>query len=524
MAAYASSSPSKAGPVLVIVLAILVTPLLAAFNALLGAAAVLPYLALAALIALLVLPLNLLVLGAFFLASVVAGMADYFGHVSQGFWIPYLMGALFALRALVERLRVRARQPASHTPRGLATPVVLVFAVLYLLMLVASAVVAVPPLPQLIVATKNYLFLWGLLLALLWVTWRPAYSSWMWTLVIVVACLQAPVTLYQRFFVAAKRGDATAWDAVVGTLGGNPDFGGHSAAMALLCCLAIAILLFRMRERRLNALHGWLLVLWCLVPIAAAEVKAGFIWLAVVFAFFFVRQVFREPLRAVLILIVGVVLLLGLGWVYVTTQYAQQGSVSLSEIYDKQIKYAIDPYEYRAAYKRLGRVASVVDWWRKHDLADDPVHMLIGHGAGASRSSSSFGAGELARRLRTQLDITGVSTLLWDIGLLGALAFMGFLASSAASGYRLSLRPALPPAWRESGYIASVLLTMLFLGMFYNRDAIDHPAVQVLLFFSVAQVVLGWRALQAASPAKAPVKPLRDHPATILPTRPSTAG
>jgi len=521
MAGYEKASRLKAGPIIVVTMVVLLTPVLAAINAFVGPAAALPYLAVAAAIALLTLPLSLLVFGGFVLASVVAGLADYFGHVSQGFWIPYLMGALFAFRGIGERIRVRPTALSSASRHNSGSILAFWFAALYLLILVVGTLVALPPLPQLIVATKNYLFLWGLLLALLWSDWRPESSTRFWTIVVVVACLQGPIALYQRFFVAAKRGDAAAWDAVVGTLGGNPESGGHSAAMALLCCLAIAVLLLRMRDRRIGAVSGWLLVLVCMVPIAAAEVKASFIWLAVVFVFFFMRQVVREPVRATVILLVGFSLLVGIGWIYKSTFYERSSSRTFSEIYDQQIKYAFDPNEYRADSKRLGRVTSVVDWWRKHDVAEDPVRMLIGHGAGASRSSSSLGAGELARRLVIQVDVTGASTLLWDLGLLGALAFVGFLLSSALAAFRVSRNASLSAAWRESTYLSSVLLVMLTLGLFYNRDAIDHPAIQMLAFFAVAQVVLARRSLCQVSATQAPRPAVGKLGATPWPAKPS---
>lgn len=494
-----SKSKANTGMWVTLVLASVLVPSLAAVNAFVGMYAALPYVALAAAVLIFVLPLNVLVLLCFVSASVVAGLLEYFAGISQAFWLPYLMGLLFGLRALFESFRA-APYARGTKDRSVSRPrvhVTLVFAAVFLCVVAFGTAVAAPPLPQLVVAVKNYLFLWGLLFVLLKSPWRMEHAGQLWTAVIVVVVAQIPVVLYQRFVVAARRHDAAAWDAVVGTFGGSPTGGGQSAAMALTCCLAIAVLLWRHRERRIGAAQAVVLALFCLAPIGLAEVKAAFIWLAVVFGLFVSGQFIREPVRATIALIFGVVLLGGLGLIYKSSMYEGGGSggTSLADIYDKQIKYAVDPYEYRADFGRLGRVAALVYWSERHSLASDPLRMLVGHGAGASRSSSSFGAGEVARTLPIQVDISAASTLLWDTGLLGAISFTAMLIAGAWSGLRQSMRTDLSPALRETSFLSSALLAMTALGMLYNRDPIDTPVVQMLIFFSLAQVLLARRAL-----------------------------
>lgn len=506
----ARSSQSKfnwgtAGLVLGIVL---ITPLLAAVNAVVGPYAVLPYVGLAALLVFFVLPLDLLVLLALFASSVVIGLLDYFAGISQAFWLPYLMGLLFAMRALVERLK------PEHRPAGLRLPgpalqslpqlrsgavqgprVLTLLALGYLLTGVFSTLIALPSFGQVFVAAKNYWFMWGVLLVLLWCPLPERVSQRFWTLLIIVGCLQWPVAAYQRFFIASKRTDAAAWDAVVGTFGGNPQTGGHSAAMALVLCLGVGTLIWRMREKRLSPLWGWLLVLTCIAPIALAEVKAAFIWLALVFLLLFARQVARQPFRATLTLILGAVLLTGVGWVYKTAFYESQGSQTFEQIYEKQLKYAFDPNDYRAEFGRLGRVASLGFWWQKHEAASDPLHFFLGHGLGASRGASALGMGDEARKYSVALDTTGASTLLWDVGLIGTAAFVGLLAVGGVFGVRLSRDERFSAGRRETLFLSGTVLVLSTLGVFYNRDAIDTPVVQLLVYFSLGQIALAKRAL-----------------------------
>jgi hypothetical protein len=493
-----SAKKIKLETVVAIVTIVFLAPLLAVFGALVGPYATLPVVAVAAAIAFIALPLNFLLLTCLIVATLVAGLLDYFGGISQAFWLPYLMGALFALRAVAERLRIggvtsaHPSIPDRQVSRSLHP--VTWLAAIYFATAVFGLLVAKPPLLQVVVATKNYFFMWGLLLVLLWGTWRAADSSRFWSAVVVVACLQWPVVLYQRFVVAARRSDASAWDSIVGTFGGNPEAGGQSAAMALVCCLAIVVVIFRMREKKIKPLIGMVLLVTCLLPIALAEVKAAFVWLLVAYAVLFAQQIARQPVRAVATLLLGAVMLGGLGLAYMTSYQEQRGgATSLQEFYDKQIKYSLDPNEYRADRKRLGRTTALVFWWERHDMMGDPASFLLGHGIGASRSSSSLGSGEVAKRLPFPVDNTAASVLLWDVGLLGTLSFVFMLASAGLAALRLSQRIDLDPAWRESTTLATCVLVMVSLGLLYNKDAIDNPSVQLLLFFAIAQVMLARR-------------------------------
>ena len=491
----------RLGTVVAVTLIVLVVPLLAALNALIGPYAVLPYVALASVIAFFALPLNLLMLCCLLAASVFAGLLEYFGGVNQGYWLPFLMGVLFALRALAERLRPAAGASvivgSAHSSSETAQRLITLLTFLYFAVAIFGLAMAQPPMQQVIIAAKNYFFLWGVLLVLLWSPWRIDFSNAMWTAVVVVACIQWPVVLYQRFVVAAGRNTGVAdLDTVVGTHGG-------SAALAFTSCVAIGVLAWRLREKKLRGVWAALLILVCLIPIALGEVKAAFIWLVVVFALVFGSNVSRDPVRVVVSFLFGVSLLAGLGFIYTSMYREHLGSgVSLEAIYKQQVRYAVDPSEYSAQYHRLGRVAQLVFWWDHHDFRSDPVAMLVGHGIGSSRSSSSLGMGEVARRLRPiAVDSTGASSLLWDVGLLGALVFAALLAVAAVSGLRLGKSPHLSPPWRESTSVAGVVLVLATIGLPYNKDSIDDATVQILIFFSLSQVILASREISRVARA-----------------------
>jgi hypothetical protein len=501
----------------------LLVPLMAAVGALMGPYVSVAFIALIAAALSFAIPTNLLVLGCFLAGSLLAGMLEYFAGITQAYWLPYLMGALLVGRALIANARPHPRiaGETARTSRKRVGALHLItwMAIAYIAVVLFGSLMALPPLLQVIVAAKNYFFLWGVLLILVCGHSKESDSFNFWTTVAVVACIQWPVVIYQRYVVAAGRRDAAAWDAAVGTFGGNPESGGHSPGMAFVCCLAVAIIVSRMRDKKLGTLSGILFIVLSVIPLALAEVKAAFVWLALIFLIFFAKQVTTQPFRAISTLVIGASLLGGLGLIYKTTYQAAGGGSTIQEVYDRQIRYTFDPDEYRSDLKRLGRMTAIVYWWQRHDLAQDPIGMLFGHGIGASRSSSSLAVGELARKLPVPVDINAASTLLWDVGLLGAMAFAALLAVAAIAALRLSKNTDLSATWRESALLSTCVLVIALSSLLYNRDAIDDVVVQTLLYFAIGQTLLARRALIAVRAQKTEdaKNGLRQPPSIIRP-------
>ena len=238
-------------------------------------------------------------------------------------------------------------------------------------------------------------------------------------------------------------------------------------------------------------------MVFSVIPLALAEVKAAFVWLLLIFLILFAKQFVTQPFRALSTLVIGASLIGGLAWTYQMTYQAAGGGSTMQEVYDRQIRYTFDPDEYRADMKRLGRMTAIVYWWQRHSLAKDPVTTLFGHGIGASRSTSSLAVGELARKLPVPVDVNAASVLLWDVGLLGAAAFFALLAVAALAALRLSQNQELSATWRESCLFSACVLALATSSLLYNRDTIDNAVVQTLIYFSIGQALLARRALLA---------------------------
>lgn len=437
-------------------------------------------------------PIEWLVFVAWFTSALLAGSLEYFLGKPQGFWVPNLIGLLLILVLLVKYRFERPTQTqlkAKQADGDVAVDLILWIALLWLITVIFSTVLALPSFAQIIVAAKNYIFIWGFFLAIIWHRWDNKSLSRIWSAVVLVACFQLPLTLYQRFFVAAKRHDYAGWDAVVGSFGGNPERGGHSAAMALVACLAVGVLLLRWRSKQLSGIKTFVLAVTCIAPVMLAEVKMVIIWALITVIYVFGQEIKRRFLHTLLLLLAGIVLVVLMAVSYKAMYYDNTHSTSWAQVYDKQIKYAVDPDEFNVQYKRLGRMAALKFWGQKNNLGD-PVYFFLGYGLGASRSSSSIAVGELTRRYPFEIDASAASTLLWDSGVLGAGLFFLLLGTGSWAAFKSSQRPDLLPENRLLLSISGLALFLIFTGFAYNRDAIDAPAIQILLFVSLGQVLL----------------------------------
>lgn len=441
-----------------------------------------------------------------FLATVIAGSLEYFAGLGQAHWVTYLLGLLLVFRALVERMRISRGPSMPLNESGGGTKAVFIFwAWLYFSVFVFSTLVNTPPLIQAFVGIKNFFFMWGVLLAFAFLRKPDEMSVKLWKAIVLIACIQLPVVLYQRYFIGAKVGNkgglaGLSWDSVVGTFGGIPFFGGHSGSMALFVSVAIAIVLIGWREKKLSALQTAGLLLLAFPAVLFAEVKAFVIWLLIGTTLVFWRVARRRPMAFVGAMVVSAVVVVSFGYAYKKMYYDGDrfGGTSLADVYEKQIAYAYDPNKFNTETRDLGRIASLVFWWHEHSLRD-PVHLFFGHGIGASRGRSSVGSGEAAKKYSFLIDTSAATVLLWDFGIVGAFSFVLMLFSGAIQGLRLAASQLISPQLRFSAECAGVSLFIVLPGILYTRDSVDDTSVQFLLYFSLAVIAIATRANSKAS-------------------------
>lgn len=417
------------------------------------------------------------------LSFLVVGQLTFFAGVSQAVWLPYLLLVLISVKCLMEAFRPQA------APVRLPTSAPGALLLLFLLVFAASAVVnRVGPLP-LLVAAKNYLFPWFLTLLMLQTLVAPEALRRVWLFFLWLVPLQLPFALVQHFVFARLPG--ASWDAVVGTFGGNFLRGGGSGGMAI--CVGFGLLLALALRRAGQIGRGLLLTVWLsgLATIALAEVKIFFLMLPVGLVLLLRRELLRHPLRALSGLLGGLLLLGAVGWVY---QQVYSETLNRTRTVEGLLDYAFqaesDPYLFNPVTRELSRSGALLMWARYNDLDDHRA--WLGHGPAASRESATLGQGGLTRKYPFTLTTSTASTLLWDTGLAGLGAFLLVCASAGLVALRLARRRERDgQAWQAATLEAAGVMLLLELPLaFYNRDAIDVPARQVLLAFLLGHVLM----------------------------------
>lgn len=433
---------------------------------------------------LLMLPAQWLLLTLLAVAFVVVGVVGYTARISQIYWLPYIFGLVVWLHVLVEWALRRA-------PRTGPWPFVLWAFVGYLLMLGVNALTN-PQAPGIyLIAAKNYLFLLGVFLAGYTLIREPRTYQRIWTFLLLVAVLQLPAVIYQYVVVGGRIAAAGGhgWDAVSGTFGGT-ESGGHSGFMGIYLVLMLVLLMGLVRHGQMSWRRALPLGALCLVPVLMAEVKAVYlVFLPLALSVFFRKAMLGNPLKAV----AGVLGMLALLALFIQADQllhfkGVKQDRTVLEIIDDAVTLDTDPEHTRVRTGEMGRTALLVLWWRHHD-AESAHQMLFGHGLGSMRISS-FYVGEVQKLYpRQRLDKHALSMLLWDIGLVGALAFVLLLASGARLSLRLSQDVGVPARHRAYLETGGILLTMALVSLIYSRSVVDHHAMIVLVMLSLGQAV-----------------------------------
>ena len=109
---------------------------------------------------LLLMPLEQILWGGWVLTYLVAGQLEYFGHISKAPWLPYLFCALLFLRLPID---VMSRRNQVVPAVASANPLKKWVFVFLAIVLFTTAVNAAPVL-QILVALKEYLFTWSILI------------------------------------------------------------------------------------------------------------------------------------------------------------------------------------------------------------------------------------------------------------------------------------------------------------------------------------------------------------------------
>lgn len=343
-------------------------------------------------------------------------------------------------------------------------------------------------LEQFVAGFKRYFQAYGLMCALTLLVFDPPVLARWRKFLLVVALLQFPFALYELVVLVPLRGglglSSATTDVVAGTFGANLQGGSPNSVMVIYLFAAAAFLVARWRIGALSLKALLLLGGICMLPLGMGETKIAVVMLPLVGLSLLRVDLMKAPARFLPALIGVVVLTALLCYLYVVVIMHS----SLQEVYDSTMLYNSGSQGYTEG-QSLNRFTSISFWFQQQSWSD-PIGFLFGNGLGASYTASSGVIGHMGMRYLTYgINLTGVSTLLWDTGVIGCVLFILVFVAAWLAASRLYREVADPLVRADALAIQACL--MLFLLSFPYSDSIVN-LVSLELIYAVVLGYLGY--------------------------------
>ena len=416
---------------------------------------------------------------------VFCGTVQYFTGIAAVLWLPFFLVLVMAVLLLMQS----RPQPLALTGREkLILALYLTFILLGLVSTVLQSGVVTA-----IVGFKNELALSLLMFCMLLGMFSESQLYRLTRLFYWIYYVQIPVAIYQVIFVVPKRvafrGEDEKWDSVVGTFGGDPMGGGNTAAMGMFCLL---IMLMKVSEFK----HGICSFKSLVIHIAlgfflcvVGEVKFVILLSPFLLALLwilpgYVSGVSKVSLRSLLIIAAGMALLIFIAITVLASNYSSafggDPTKSALSVFIDSLGYIFDT-NYIMPSGELGRFTTVF-FWLQHNELFGPGGMLFGYG----------------------LDSTALSMLLWEVGIIGIILFIGTIASilvamrpkETFSRHDLKLEDLQLLSAAPAFY---VFVIGCLLSLPYSQILMIIPMLQFLLWLSLGALIVIHRAVRLNS-------------------------
>jgi hypothetical protein len=219
-------------------------------------------------------------------------------------------------------------------------------------------------------------------------------------------------------------------DVIAGTFGAELYGGGNNAILAAYLFIVIGLLLSLWRNKIVPA---WLMfpgVLLLAFPVFLNEAKVAVFYAWVMFIVLYWENIVRRPLRFIVANIFLFLFLFAFVLVYAQLSVETSRAHTVGQYLDFLIEHNL--YRGYGTYE-LNRWTALVFWFQEH-FPHDLWHAFAGHGLGETQEGSNLmdvSKSLAARRYHGMgIGLTGLSALLWDVGLFGTL-LVGLMFLSA---------------------------------------------------------------------------------------------
>lgn len=415
----------------------------------------------------------------------VAGTFKYFFALNQFQWALSALGVSLLGYALI----VRFFSAAEHK----CLPVrIEVLVVLWWLSLLFSSAANTLPVLDWFVGLRIYLPVFGIFAYLAYCQPKEKLLKAILLFMIAISTIQWIFCLYQTLRVVPVRlaghYPGSAWDSIVGTFGGDKFGGGESGSLGIYLSIILVLTAALRKYSQISSVQTTLIVLTSFTAMALVESKVIAVMIPLGLFLLFRDNALKKPAKFFVGFIVVGGLMLSLLIAYYYLYWQSDNSRGLLDALYERFSYSFDP-AFQASSTNLGRVKSLIFWWDKHAILDNPLTLFLGHGlASAVSSSSVIGEGMAVKSYGVMLDVTGASKLLWETGLFGIAVFLMIFVVAFFMARRLKDNLSLP-AWHRaamSGVEAAMVLMPL--SIFYEVTVVSSPPMQFMAMFFLGYV------------------------------------
>ncbi|MBU2641422.1 MAG: hypothetical protein KJ889_06445 [Gammaproteobacteria bacterium] len=350
-----------------------------------------------------------------------------------------------------------------------------------------------------IIGLKGYFQVWGLLLAIAYLTRGELDARRLISFFLLLGLLQLPFVAHQFLVLVPQRSGElfaahgiVAGDIVAGTYGGEMMGGGRSSTLALLCVLCVTLVIAQWRAGLHSLGRTILAALIFLSPMFFSEAKLFLVLLPVALFVLFRDRILSNPLKAFVGVVALGALLMAIFFAYSLLPGAKsQQTSSVQKMLASNIEYNVGKRGYGNLL--LNRTTVYGFWAKEHAHGDMLVPMLIGHGLGATSGGTALNKDSqiFTRYLGYGIGLTGVSSLLWEVGLIGTAATLMLLLSAFRLGGRLADR------WLGTSHWPAIKTAQITVSLFAVSLLHSNYFVFDIGFQAILMVILGYLLVMA---------------------------
>lgn len=425
---------------------------------------------------------------------IIDGLLQFTLDFTQAQWVSSIVGFMLIIASII---KVATNKQKTITP-SLRISYFLAF---FIIINVFSSILNLVPVPQAIVGIRTYVPFLGVFFALSVGLISETQIKRMFYFLIIVIFLQVPAIIYQVLVIVPQRaallGAEDAWDSVNGTFGGT--MFGHGASGSLAVYLAVVALLVTVLWQNgfVKKLFFYLFTLSALIVIGATEAKVIFILVPIGFYFLNKDLILRKPV-SFLIGSMGVIsFLIGVLFAYIELYYSDSMSGDLMKTLQTRFLYSFDP-DFMPSVDWPGRLSGIMIWVNNHDFLTNPLTMLIGHGVSAATSTSSLmGFSREVVLYGRGLEVTGLTKLLWESGIIGTVAFIAIMLVCFVQSKRIYINHKIDIWHRAISKAVYASMPILIIAVPYEVTSVSSPPVQFLVMFLLGYI--NWLSYQPLS-------------------------